>query len=131
MNPFKKFLQKLIIYTIILTTIGLVFYFLAPDHAVSPTLPYINIFFFIVTLLTYYTTLRHIRQKASRFVNYYLIATFAKLFLFIIVIVLYLYMNKQDALKFVVSFFIYYLLYSIFEVREIMKIIRNSNKKGK
>lgn len=131
MKPLKIFIRKLIIYTLILTAIGLAFFFLLPDRYITPMLPYINAFFFVITLITYYTTLRYIRQKVSRFVNYYLIATFAKLFLFIIVILIYLFVNKPDALRFVVTFFIYYLLYTIFEVKEIMKIANNSNDQTK
>jgi len=48
--------------------------------------------------------------------NQFMIMTFAKLFLYIIGIVVYILLNKADAFPFVITFFILYLIYTIFEI---------------
>ena len=50
-----------------------------------------------------------------------MLATFAKMFLSVIVLLAYVFANKEDAVPFIISFFLLYILYSVFEAVALLK----------
>ncbi len=126
------FISNLLLFTLILAGLGFLYSYLAPDKSVTPAWPYIIIFFFVITLLVYYLVKNYLAKKISRFVNFYMILTFLKLFLFIIIIVIYAIYNRVDAIPFIITFLIYYLLFTVFEVISVLKASQkaaNSNSR--
>ncbi len=121
----QRFIINLLIFTIIFAIPGILFSVYAPDHYVTPALPYLYFLFFGISLLTYYLISSSLEKKISRFVNIYMISTFIRLVLFAIIIVIYVFLNKQDAIPFIITFFIFYLFYTSFEVISILKISGN------
>ncbi|MCF8235282.1 MAG: hypothetical protein K9G67_08910 [Bacteroidales bacterium] len=118
----KIFVRNLLIYSVMLTAIGFVYNYYAPEAYSSPAIPFINLLFFVFGWITYNYNLKYLEKKAGRFVNFYMLITFFKMMFFVLVILAYLMLRKVDALPFVVAFLIYYLLYTIFEIRAILKI---------
>jgi len=118
----KIFVRNLLIYSVILAAIGLVYNYYAPEGYSSPAIPFINLLFFVLGWITYNYNLKFLEKKAGRFVNVYMLITFLKMMFFVLVILAYLMLRKVDALPFVVAFLIYYLLYTMFEIRAILKI---------
>ena len=53
-----------------------------------------------------------------------MLATAAKLFLYIAVMIIYALINKKDAVPFLLNFFILYLVYTIFEVTQIIRLTK-------
>lgn len=119
------FIRNLVIFSIILAVIGFLYSCFAPDKAVTPAWPYIIVFFFLVTLLVYYLVKNYLTKKISRFVNFYMVITFLKLFLFIVIIVIYAIYNRYDTVPFIITFLIFYLLFTVFEV---ISVLKASNK---
>jgi hypothetical protein len=113
---FQRFLKRILILSIVIAAIGIGLYFIIPAGKFSPATPFLVLFFFIATSGLYYILLKSTSNKFSRFMNQFMIMTFAKLFLYIIVIVVYVLLNKADAFPFVITFFILYLIYTIFEI---------------
>ncbi len=114
-NSFKIYIFRLLVFTIILTSITFCMQFLAPQY-VSPALPFIVLFFFIIMLISHYIILRGIYKENKNFVANYMLATIIKFLSYIIFIVTYVLLNRPDAVLFGVSFIILYFLYAIFEV---------------
>lgn len=114
------FLRKLIIFSVILSFIAIGLSFLIPKAYITPVLPFLFIFFLILTLISYYILIKSAQKKFIRFLNYYLLTTTAKLLLFIAVLFTYIMLNRKDAVPFALSFFILYLCYTIFEVVSIV-----------
>lgn len=127
-QQFRKFIRNLILFSVALAVPGIIFSLTVAPRYYSPALPYLYLLFFIVTLVTYYLALKYVKKKISSFVNFYMLTTFIKLLLFIIIIVVYLMVNKPDALPFVVSFFILYLLFTVFEVVNLLHITKSENR---
>jgi hypothetical protein len=126
-TAFVKFLKNLIIYSLALGVIATLVIYFAPAIIVTPTLPYLIIFFFASTILVHYILLKSLERKFARFTNVYMLITTIKLLFFLGIIAIYAFSNRDDAIRFSITFVILYLFYAFFEVIEIIKISR-SNK---
>ena len=60
--------------------------------------------------------LKSTEDRFSRFVTQFMIITFAKLFFYIIILFVYAFLNKPDAVPFILTFFIFYFIYTVFEI---------------
>ena len=127
-SGYLTFLRRILVFSIILGLLATGIGFLAPARAITPTLPYLFVFFIAVTLAGYYFILRSVHTKFIKFINSYLLVTVVKLFLFIGVIFLYLLHNKEDAAPFAISFFVLYLCYMIFEVVNLVSFFKSSQQ---
>jgi len=58
----------------------------------------------------------------------YLLITTLKLLLFIAILVIYILLNRKDAVPFGLSFFILYLVYTVFEVISLANYSKNLSK---
>lgn len=115
------FIKKLLIYTLIIGLLSFVLAFILPDKIVSPAMPFLLIFFFIVNAITMNIVLKTLTKKNSSFVNFFMISIFAKLMLYIFIIVVYALANVGDIVSFIITFFIYYLAFTVFELFAILK----------
>jgi hypothetical protein len=127
-SGYLTFLRRILVFSIVLGLLATGIGFLAPSRYITPTLPWLFVFFIAVTLAGYYFILRSANTKFIRFINSYLLVTLVKLFLFIGVIFFYLLHNRQDAAAFVISFFILYLCYMIFEVVNLVSYFKSSQQ---
>ena len=114
--PIKKFSYRLIIFTIIITLLTLIFQAVLPQYA-SPALPFIVLFFFLITELTLYIVLRDEKGKeGKKFISGYILSRTIKFMSCLIFLLIYILLNSTDAFKFAFAFLIIYFLYSGFEV---------------
>lgn len=117
-----QFLKKLIILTL---AVFLIFYAIAyflPLELVTPAMPYLILLSASVTLIFHYIILKASEKKFSRFISYFMIATVLKLLLYIIIIFLYVYLNRSDTLPFVVTFLLLYIIFSVFEIINLLQL---------
>ena len=117
-----QFLKKLIILTL---AVFLIFYAIAyflPIESVTPAMPYLILLSASVTLIFHYIILKASEKKFSRFISYFMIATVLKLLLYIIIIFLYVYLNRSDTLPFVVTFLLLYIIFSVFEIINLLQL---------
>ena len=112
----KKIILILSVMSLLLVFVSLMISLIFSALHISPAYPYILIFFYLITLLVIVILGKSMQKRIGYFVNSYMIVTFVKLIFFSLVIVAYLFTNKADAIPFVVTFFVYYLFYAIFEV---------------
>jgi len=117
----KKFIYRLIIFSVILAAIGVLFQFTLPQYT-SPALPFIIIFFFFITLFTLYIVLRAPHQASGKkFVAGYILSRFVKMTSIFLFIVLYMIFNREDRWNFAGAFLVIYFSYSIFEIIALKK----------
>ncbi len=110
------FLRKLLIFTIIIGVAGFGIVQFIPAEYVTPTLPFLLAFFFSVTILVHYTLMQVSKKRTLQFSNYFMLVTFGKLIFFLTIILVYFLLNRKDVLPFAISFFILYILFTVFEV---------------
>lgn len=115
--PIRKFSVRLIVFSAIIAGLSLIMQLVLPQYS-TPALPFIVLFFFVVSLFTLYIVLRdNIGKNERRFVSSYMLSRIIKFFSCILFLALYLiFCNEKDRIRFVVAFLIIYFLYSIFEV---------------
>ncbi len=121
-TPFIKFVKKLAIYTLIIVLLAYLVSLFIPAKYLSPAMPYLLVFFFLVAAFTYHLALNAMNKKTSRYANFFMISVFAKLLLYIAVILIYAFANTADIVGFIFIFFIYYLLFTVFETMEVIKV---------
>lgn len=119
---FKDFLKKTGIIAIILFAVYLLLCYLIPVKYISPAIPEIIVFFAILTASVFYYQIKASLKRTSKFVNFFLIATALKLLFFLTLVVIYSLLNQADAVNFILSFFIIYVTFSVFEVIQLLKL---------
>jgi L-asparagine transporter-like permease len=119
--PIRKFAFRLIIFSAIMAAVGVVFQLILPQYA-SPAIPFIVIFFFIITLFTLYVVLRKPSQVSGRkFIAGYMLSRIIKIFSTLAFLILYMIFNKIDRIPFAIAFLVVYFAYSVFEVVALKK----------
>ena len=77
--PIRKFSFLIIVFSVIIAGLSLIFQWLFPQYA-TPALPFIVLFFFIITLLTLSIVLRNNDgQEGKRFVSAYMLSRTIKI----------------------------------------------------
>lgn len=113
---FKKYLFRLLVFAIILTSITVILEINLPQYT-APALPFILLFVFVITLFTHYLILRGIYDKNPRkMTSNYMLATMIKFMSYLIFVLIYLLVTKQDKVLFAITFLVVYFLFAIFEV---------------
>lgn len=123
----KKYLQFILRLTILSIALGFIAFLLGrilPERMISPALPYLFLLFYLTAALVHYVLLRITTLNPRKFVSYFMLATFFKLMNYLIVILVYTLYVKEGILAFILSFFILYIIYTIFEVITILKQTR-------
>lgn len=115
--PIKKFSIRLIVFSAIVAALSGIMQLALPQYS-TPALPFIVLFFFVISLFSLYIVLRDdFGKNARRFVSSYMLSRIVKFFSCVLFLVLYLILcPKNDRIRFAVAFMIIYFLYSIFEV---------------
>jgi hypothetical protein len=112
----NKFILQLIAITLIT---GVTYFFIGqslPAKFFFESYMIILFLFFIVTLLFHIGLQKSFEKSSKDFIRYYMGATGAKLFVFLIIILIYAFLNKEKAVSFALTFFFFYLIFTVFEV---------------
>jgi len=130
-SRFNRFLKSLVIFTGVLSSfIFAVCFFLLPQSYITPALPYLIVFFFLVTLVIHYILLVASEKRTSKFVNYFMLTTFLKLVFYIIIMVVYGLLNKSDAIPFFITYFILYVAFTTFELISFFNLTKRTQEKN-
>lgn len=114
--PIRKFSFRIIVFSVILAGLALLFQWLWP-HLATPALPFIVLFFFVMTLFTMYVVLRNEDgNNGKKFVSAYMLSRTVKILSCLLFLLLYMFLNREDALRFAIAFLVIYFLYAIFEI---------------
>lgn len=133
--PIRKFSFRIIVFSVIVAGLAALIQWLFPSIA-TPALPFIVLFFFVITLFTIYIVLRNDNASNQRqFVSGYMLSRIVKIFSCLLFLGLYIFLRKDDAVKFAIAFMAIYFLFSIFEVfllkmenRDLTKEIENDKE---
>ena len=124
----KQFIFKLLGITAVIALMGwLVFSLFLTEYYLS-VLPFLLLFFFVVTTLIHLYQLKLVKKDIGKFARSNMLITFFKLILYSIVAVVYIAIDSENALVFVICLMILYIIYTFFEVTEITRISRKEGK---
>jgi len=83
----------------------------------TPTMPFIVLFFFFITLFSLYIVLRDQSQRDSRkFVSGYLLSRVVKFMSCLLFLLIYLIVAKEDRWRFAGAFMVIYFIFSVSEI---------------
>ena len=87
-----------------------------PASYISPALPFLLVFFTAATLLSFYFLQKKLDASPTRFVTSFMAISMIRLLLYLAIIVVYALTNRPDSVNFIISFFILYVIFTVFEV---------------
>jgi hypothetical protein len=116
-----RFIKNLAIVSTLVSLGGVMLYFMAPGLT-TPALPWLILLFILTTFSLFYILLKAFEKKFNLFTNYFMAASVFKLLLLLTIITVYVYFNRADAIRFVLSICLLYLVYTVFEVYWLLKI---------
>jgi len=122
MKIFNTFFIQLSILTMFVLILSIIIDFFIPKIKISEMYPYILIFLYLATLGIFRLIAKSMESRLSRFANIYMLAIFAKLILFTVIILLYSFLNPDDAVSFMLTFFVYYFVFTSFEIYSLLRI---------
>jgi amino acid transporter len=125
-RAFNKFLLKTIVITGVLLTIHFLLRLFFPEMGHSQVRQWLILFFMFITNLIFYFQLMAAGRKSAKSVNIFLMTTGLKLLFFLSIIIVYVLIFTDDAVNFILDFFILYVIYSILEVTQIRKYLHSS-----
>ncbi len=123
----KQFLIKSIILTVIVFIFGAILYSTILERFFLPVLPVLALFFFLVTNLVHAYLLKIAGKSSSKFTSYYMAVSFIKMFFYVAVAVVYVIFYRENSKIFIANFLLLYAVYSIFEVNEFLKVVKQMN----
>lgn len=124
-QKYQHFLTRLTYLTILLALLAWSLTVLFPAGVVSTAFPWILLLFLATTALVHYVLLKITALNPRRFISYFMLATFIKLILYFTAVLIFLFTHREQALSFIVTFMIIYIVYTMFEVVFILKQTRD------
>ncbi len=124
----KTFGIKLGILTIIVAFLGGIFFYFQPQYYLN-ILPFLLFYVSLLTFGVYYAVLKGLNKSTIRSFNtYFTGANGIKLLLFILFLAIYLFLKSENALIFSINFLILYVIYTAFEVSQLVKLVKKMSK---
>ena len=124
----RKFIIRIILLTIILALIsGSVFYFLIPKQYFD-TLPFLLIIFPIVSAIIHIQLLKSSQKSLSRFNIAFMLSFMLKLVVYIALAATIISLETENRMSFVITVLLYYLIFTVFDVKAILDDLKIMNK---
>lgn len=128
MKPsYAGYIKHALIFTLVIGLLGYLLFYFLPGSYYTQVFPVLLLFFLSVSLTVHYLLIKAIRKRPAKFINQFMLTTFLKLMFYIVVMVVYALLNRDDAIPFIVTYFILYLFYTGFEL---ISILRYNNYKS-
>jgi hypothetical protein len=124
----KAFLIKSTILSFIIFLIGTILYSTLLSPYYLSVLPFIVLFFFVVTNLVHAYLLKISVKSGAKFTSQYMAVSFIKMFFYLAVAIVFVLFNKEVAKPFLLNFLLLYILYTFIEVYEFSKLVRQRGK---
>lgn len=120
----SKYFIKITLLTAFLGVVTTLLLYFTTLPFVSRDMPYILAFFYVFNVVVHYLLLKFSYKKMALFASYFLGATLLKLIIYFGVILWYSVKNREEAVSFIITFFLLYLIYTFFEVLSLQKFSR-------
>ncbi len=123
----KRFLIRSAILTILIFILGALLYSTVLKSYYFFTLPFLVLFFFVVTNLVHAYLLKIAGKSGPKFTSQYMATSFLKMFFFLLVAIAYIIIDKTNAKPFIFNFLLLYIIYAVLEVNEYLRVVKQLN----
>lgn len=125
----RRYYIALVAMALLLALASFVVMWTAPQ-AFLPVMPLLALYFAVVTGVQHYIVLKSMYQSPRRFVQVFLAATVAILFVHLVVFAVYLFTHTAHAKPFAIAFCIGFAAMMVFETTAMVLTIGNERKKN-
>ncbi len=122
MTDLKAYFRKFSIFSTLLFILSVAFYVIADKKLVSPVLPLMVPFFYLISGLSRIAMHKASRKNSQRFSLAYIALTMFRLMFYVIIMVAYSIFIRHDAYPFMISFFTFYVFFTTYEITDLHKI---------
>jgi hypothetical protein len=116
MGGFRRFIFYLVGFTILAFLLTALFYWLAPAYMISRVLFLIPLFYFLVVLISQFILYRLAAGNNQKFTQTFIAITVGRLLLYLAIVLVYSFLVRDDAVRFIISFFVFYFLFTVLEI---------------
>jgi len=122
----KQFIIKSTALTFIVFIMGVVVYTTVLKTYYFAALPFVLFFFYLVTNLVHAYLLKIADKTSSKFTSQYMAISYIKMFFYLAVAIVFVILNRENAKVFIANFLVFYIIYTVFEVSEFLKKIKQT-----
>lgn len=123
MTEYKnRFFKKLLILSAVVAVLMIAAFLIIPEQ-ISPALPFVLAFFIGASALSF-LLLQKRMGNTTKFVNGFMAHSVVRILLYLAIILIYAVLNRSDAVRFIIGFFVLYLIYTFFEVFQFLLLTR-------
>ena len=126
-KPLLQFASKLTILTITLTGLVYGMAYFVPSLTPPVLLPFMLSYFYVYTLLVHGILMAASKDQTQMSIAYFLATITGKLILNVIVIGLLAYLFPAQMVELVISFFLLYIIFTVFEILYLAPVLRRNN----
>lgn len=123
-TPYFYFIKSLLIFTFCLTLVGFVLLNYFFKTSFSTFVPFVFLFYFVLTASVHFFLLKAGKKRIQRFIPAFMAATSIKLLFSLIFLLVYVLTHREEAVSFIIFFFLLYLCFSTFEIISILSYFR-------
>lgn len=116
MKPTRRYIQEIAVLTVGILIVSIAAILVSPHGSVSVTILAIPPFFFAVIVASRMLILYGKKRYSVDFTMAFLMVSGLRFVLYLLVVLIFGLIFPGKALGFVIAFFIFYLIYSVFEV---------------
>jgi hypothetical protein len=121
-QEFIKFVKGFTVYTLIIAFLSIAIYYAFPDVKITRVYLYLIAFMYAINFLLFAKLSQATQNKPNRFINAFMLLNFGKLFLYLTIIAIYIFLYRNDAVSFTITFVVYYILFTAYEITALLKI---------
>ena len=118
----QNFIRNILFLNLIIIILSfLIFKFTKIGDFYFSIFPILLFFFNIITIIFHYF---QITGKEKKFFQKFMLTSTIKLFIFLIFLIVYVFLNKENAIPFIVFYLILYFIFQIFEIISLLKAFK-------
>ncbi len=125
---FKRFVVRTLLLTLAVSVAGSVVFLLLLPRWYSPVMPFLLIFFFSFTILTFFFIIRE--DNLLKFTRFTIIITYLRLMVYTVVTLLCLLFTQAKAAGIVLTVGVLYLIYTFWETMVLSRVVRQKQNRG-
>jgi len=123
----KTFIIKIISFSLILSALSFaLFYLLIPQYYLQ-VFPFLIVFFVGLTIGMHLVLTRAGKKEIRQFSTYFMGSITAKLFIYLIFIIIYVFIDRENAVPFLLTFLCLYILFTFFETYSLLGDLKKQN----
>jgi len=124
----RQFLLKITILSFLIFAISTILFSTILKTWYFAAYPYLIFVIAIVTTIGHLWILKAAGQNMRRFTTAFMASVTLKLMVYLTFMLVYLLLNKSQVIPFVLTFIAFYFIFTIFEVIQVLNVIKNNSK---